>query len=131
MKVLPSSSWLPACAGMTYRGRWNDELRDKAQPDLEMGDLPALNHCFIKKAVRELDYTGQHFAFPYNLLPITYYPLPITPLHFFPIHFGLTMFSGERMSSSSSFFRYPFSRTISQTVRLVSRASWAISVDRS
>jgi hypothetical protein len=44
---------------MTYRESRNDELNEIRQPGFEMGDLPVLNHCFIKKAVREMDYLGQ------------------------------------------------------------------------
>jgi len=70
------SSWIPACAGMTNRENRNDELNEIRQTGFEMRDLPVLNHCFIKKAVREMDYFGQRWV-----MGITKHALvvPITP----------------------------------------------------
>jgi hypothetical protein len=61
---------------MPYReaGVTECEIR---QPGFETRDLPVLNHCFIKKAVREMDYFGQQQEGLFLLFlafPITHYP---------------------------------------------------------
>lgn len=43
--------------------KMNHAKHKKHQPDFNMEDLPALNHCCIKGKIRRLDYLGQQCSF--------------------------------------------------------------------
>lgn len=53
---------------MTDGESGDDKLKEIRQPGFEMRDLPVLDHCFIKKPVREMDYFGQKWVLSHSLL---------------------------------------------------------------